>query len=286
MTSRLDRREFLAGALTAPWLVHLGTGRADAAGEAEKCKFFFIVAADPQLFWGPLELWEKAVEHVNRLKPTFLVVCGDLVQEPGNDEQARAYLETAGKLDESIRLYNVAGNHDVHARPTAESLAWYEKHFGKPWYSFTHGGSLFIVLESNVLNQPQQAPEMADGQMAWLKETLAAAGEKKYEHIFVFKHYPICLQRADEKDHYFNVPRPRREELLALFHKHGVRAVFSGHYHRNAYAKDGSLELVTTSSCGKPLGKDPTGFRIVRVFADRIEHTYYGYDQMPQKVDG
>lgn len=140
-----------------------------------------------------------------------------------------------------------------------------------------------IVLESNLLNQPEGAAEMAARQMAWLKETLAGAEKKKYVHKFVFKHFPLCLTKVDEPDQYFNVPRPRRDELLALFHKHQVTAVFSGHYHRNAYVKDGPLELITTSSCGKPLGNDPTGFRVVRVFADRIEHRYFGYEEMPKE---
>ena len=126
---------------------------------------------------------------------------------------------------------------------------------------------------------------MAERQTAWLEKTLEGASEERFNHVIVFKHFPLCLHRVDEPDGYFNVPGPRRRELLDLFHKHGVRAVFSGHYHRNAYAKDGELELVTTSSCGKPLGTDPTGFRIVKVFGDHIEHRYCGFEEMPEKVD-
>jgi 3',5'-cyclic AMP phosphodiesterase CpdA len=275
----------VAGALAAPWLVDRWSSRTDCQETDQRFPFFFIVAADPQLFWGPVKLWETAVAHANRLKPSFMVVCGDLVQEPGSDEQAQAYLQVAAKLDKSIPLVNVAGNHDVGAPPTPESLAWFEKHFGKPWRSFTHAGCLCIVLESDVLSKPEKAPKIAEQQMAWLRKTLQDAGPKKPAHIMVFEHHSLCLQRVDEPDGYFNLPRPLRQELLELFHKHGVRAVFSGHYHRNAYVKDGELELITTSSLGKPLGKDPTGFRIVKVFADRIEHRYYGYDQMPQQVD-
>jgi 3',5'-cyclic AMP phosphodiesterase CpdA len=283
MTARLDRRAFLAGSLTVPWLAHPIGKRAEAAETSEECRFYFVVAADPQLFWGPKELWQKAIDEVNRLRPAFLVVCGDLIQDPGNEEQAKAYLEVAGKLDESIPLHNVAGNHDVHKQPTPQSLGWYEKHFGKPWYSFTHAGCLGIVLESDVLNQPAGAPEMAERQMDWLRKTLEAASEKPFDHIFVFQHHPLCLKQVDEPDGYFNVPEARRKELLDLFHKHGVRAVFSGHYHRNAHVKDGQIELITTSSLGKPLGKDPVGLRIVKVFADRIEHRYYGYEELPDK---
>ncbi|MBN1853652.1 MAG: metallophosphoesterase [Pirellulales bacterium] len=284
MMVRFNRREFIAASAMGPWLVSSSARKAQAGESNATDSFFFIVAADPQLFWGPVELWQKAIDQTNRLKPAFLVVCGDLVQDPGNEEQAKAYLEVAKSLDHNVPLYHLAGNHDVQNQPTRETLAWYEKHFGKLWYSFTYGNCLFVVLESDILNDPSGAPEMADRQMQWLRKILAQAEEKKYNHKIVFKHYPLCIKEVDEPDHYFAVPLPRRKELLQLFHEYHVTAVFSGHYHRNAYVRDGDLELITTSSLGKPLGDDPTGLRIVKVFPDRIEHAYYGFDDLPENA--
>ena len=298
MGHRLNRRGFLqtvaAGAATAalPGAILA----ADAAGKRGG-SFFFLQMADPQLFWGPTALWEKAIDHANRLKPAFVVVCGDLLNRDGNPaklepekdrQRAKAYLDAAAKLDKDIPLYNVAGNHDVCNTPTPETLGWYRERFGKLWYSFTHGESLFLVLESDLIKAPAGAADAAKQQMQWLKTTLADAGkkkgQKKYRHKIVFMHHPMCLKAADEKSAYFNVPLDRRRELLKLFGDHGVGAVFSGHYHRNAYVKDGKIELVTSASTGKPLGKDPVGFRIVRVFADRIEHKYYGYADLPDRA--
>ena len=34
-----------------------------------------------------------------------------------------------------------------------------------------------------------------------------------------------------------------------------MKHLFSGHYHRNALARDGDLEAVTTGPVGKPLGE-------------------------------
>ena len=95
----------------------------------------------------------------------------------------------------------------------------------------------------------------------------------------------MCLKSADEKTQYFNIPKPIRTGLLRQFHDAGVRAVFCGHYHRNAYVKDGKMELITTSSCGAALGKDPLGFRIVKVYPDRIEHEYFAFEKLPGRVD-
>ena len=64
-----------------------------------------------------------------------------------------------------------------------------------------------------------------------------------------------------------------------------MTAVFAGHLHRNSEAAAGTLQVIATSAVGKPLGKDPSGFRVVKVYADRIEHAYYALDAVPERID-
>ena len=246
--------------------------------------FFFIQMADPQLPWGPAELWEKAVGEANRLRPAFVVVTGDLTHPTGDTKMTKQYLDIAAKLDTSIPLYNVAGNHDVGNKPTPESLAYYRKHYGKCWYSFEHHRSLFVVLESDLMRAGDGAPEAARQQMTWLRRTLADSDGKGYRHKMVFMHHPVAVVDMEQWTGW-GLPKPFRQEFVKLLQAHGVRAVFSGHFHRNAYTKAGDLELVTTASSGKPLGSDPPGFRIIKVYPDRIEHAYYIYDKMPAAVE-
>jgi 3',5'-cyclic AMP phosphodiesterase CpdA len=262
--------------------------------------YFYIVAADPQLLWKQKDnsLWRKTISHVNRLQPDFMIVCGDLIQADNSatawentetvkkyDELARQYLSAVEEdLKPEISLYNVAGNHDVSLQPTEKSLKWYEQKFGKAWYSFEHKNSLFVVLESNLLRDGEGAPAAADRQLDWLKQTLKESKNKSFDHKTAYMHHPLCIHSVDEKDQYFNVPQPRRAELLKMFHDHGFRAVFCGHYHQNAYVKDGDLELITTSSCCVPLGKDKKGFRVVKVYGDRIEHEYFEFENLPEKI--
>lgn len=297
-------------ARTAPWLfvAALVAGcLSPAAAQQDKttktdapAPYFYIQAADPQLFFKQKDdrNWRRTVALVNKLKPDFLIVCGDLIQadnsaakwkKPGEiatyEKLAKTYLAGAARLDKSIPLRNVAGNHDVSLQPTPETIAWYEKRFGKAWYAFEHKRSLFIVLESNLIRDPKGASALAKKQMDWLAKTLKEARPKTYIHKTVYMHHPMCLKTVNEKTQYFNIPREIRANLLKQFHEHGVRAVFCGHYHRNAYVKDGDLELITTSSCGAALGKDPLGFRIVKVYADRIEHKYYAFDDIPVQVE-
>jgi len=255
--------------------------------------YFFIQMADPQLYWGSVASWKQAIACANALKPAFVVVCGDLLNCHGSvakrdykkDEQrAKDYLEATASLDKNIGLYNLAGNHDVCNTPTPETLEWYTKRFGKLWYTFSHAGDFFMAMESDLVKNPSGAPKVARQQTEWIKKTLLSPAVKKTRHRIVFMHHPMCIKTPDEPQQYFNLPPEARAELLKMFARAGVRAVFSGHYHGNLYAKSGDIELVTTSSTGKALHKDPLGFRIVKVYPDRIEHKYYGYQALPKKV--
>ena len=71
---------------------------------------------------------------------------------------------------------------------------------------------------------------------------------------------------------------------MDIFRAAGVRYIFAGHYHRNAFAKDQDIEMVTTGPVGKPLGKDSSGFRIIRVQGNQISHQYYTLDSIPAQV--
>ena len=57
----------------------------------------------------------------------------------------------------------------------------------------------------------------------------------KAKHILMFQHHPLFLAKEDEPDQYFNIPLERRTPLLDQLKEADVRAVFAGHYHRNAY---------------------------------------------------
>jgi serine/threonine-protein phosphatase CPPED1 len=259
--------------------------------------FFFIQLADTQFgMFNADQSWEqetdlftRAVMHINRLKPRFAIVCGDLVNQPPPGPafvpQVREFQRIARQVDPAIPLVCVCGNHDVGNRPTPASLAAYRKEFGDDRFSFWAGGVCCIVLNSSLYSDPSAAPEEQERQHAWLRDELAAARRAGPKHLLVFQHHPWFLAKPDDPDQYFTIPRVRRGPALELLREAGVRAVFAGHYHRNAHGADGPMEMVTTGPVGKPLGKDPSGLRIVKVYADRLEHAYHGLDSVPQTVE-
>jgi len=255
--------------------------------------FFFIQLSDPQLgmfsnnreFAQDAANFEFAVAAVNRLKPAFVVITGDLVNKPGDAAQIAEYRRIVATISPSIPVYNIAGNHDVENVPNPASLAAYEKVFGPDRFTFRHGGMVGIVLNSSVIHSPQDSAAQLAAQDGWLRTELAKARAEKPRHIVVFQHHPWFIANAGEADQYFNIPIARRAAYLALFREFGVRYLFCGHYHRNAEARDGAIENITSGPVGKPLGGAKSGLRVAIVRDDLIEHRYYELGDLPVAVE-
>jgi len=254
---------------------------------------FFIILADPQMgmFSGNRDTVQEqanlafVVSSINRLKPAFVVVCGDLVNRGGDREQTDQYKRIMRQIDPGIPAYNVAGNHDVGNQPTAITLAQYRKGFGPDYYSFDSGDIRGIVLDSNLIASPQGVPEESEAQERWLVKELQRARKDGVKHVFVFQHIPYFLERPDEPDQYFNIPKAVRRHYLDLFQEYGVSYVFAGHYHRNASGHDGDLQMVTTGAVGVPMGGSQSGFRIVRLAPGVVQSEYYDLGSLPRVID-
>jgi hypothetical protein len=249
----------------------------------------FIQMSDPQFgmfsknqaFDHETANFEYAIATANRLKPAFVVVTGDLINESGNAAQAAEYRRIAARLDPRIRLFSLPGNHDVGNEPTPQSLATYRQRFGPDYYTFRVGDIAGIVLNSNLEKAPQNVPEEAARMEQWLRTELAKARKDGVKHLIVFQHIPFFLADPNEEDQYFNIPSETRRRYLGMLHEYGVRQVFAGHYHRNAWALDGDLEMVTSGPVGMPLGGGKSGLRIVTVADTGVTHAYYDFGDVP-----
>lgn len=270
--------------------------------------FYFIQAADPQL--GLMKSWRindndsggdewdeevvltmQAVDAVNKLRPRprFMVLCGDLVHAmpdtPFREGQERDLKAALRGTDPSIPLVFVSGNHDLGNTPTPRTLEQYCSAWGNDYFSFWVGGVLCLVLNSQLFYDASACPHLQEAQDTWLEEQLSKASsmEPKPKHILVFQHIPLYLKSPDEEDDYFNLQRIIRKNLLYRFKRAGVKAVFSGHYHRNAGGCHGGLDMVVSSAIGCQLGEDTHGLRVVVVTADSVVHRYYSLEQLTEQ---
>jgi len=257
-------------------------GTAFAQKKIPNAPWFFIQLTDPQFgmfesnksFEKETILYESAVAKINSLNPDFVVITGDFVHDPNSVSQINEFRRITAKINTRIPVYYTPGNHDIGQTPDKESLKKYKKNYGSDKFSFEHKGSSFIGFNSGLIKAMLEKPEQK--QYNWLVKKLNES--QGSSHIILFCHYPFFNKTVDEPTAYSNINLEYRKKYLDLFNSKKVDAVFSGHYHNNSISTFGKMQLVTTSALGKPLGKAPSGMRIVKVYSDRIEHEYFGLD--------
>ena len=251
---------------------------------------FFVQASDPQFgmftnnkdFKQETANWEFEIANINRLHPAFLVVTGDLTNKAGDADQIAEYKRINRELDPTIHLYSVPGNHDQTNDPTPETVAAYRKNHGPDYYSFKEPGLYGIVLNSTLFKAPGHVADEEAKQLQWLEAELPKA-QASGAVIAAFMHHPLFIAKADEPAGE-NLPPEIRARLLALFHQYGVHYVFAGHLHHNAESEGGDLEIFVTSASGRPIGNDPSGFRIAEVTDTKIANKFYGLGLIPNQL--
>lgn len=264
-----------------------------AAFAANNAPFFFIQLADTQMGFTNKNVdmipeianFSKAVEHINRLKPAFVLISGDLVNTAHNPKQIRAFWSIAKTISPDVPLYLVPGNHDVTNTPTADDIRSYTKLMGKDHYSFSYNGSEFVIIDSCLISDKSDNG-LRDAQLKWFETELAAARARNPAHIFVCDHHPWFLKDPQEPSKYENVPLAHRGVYLDLMNRYGVEYALSGHLHHELIGHDRDLTLLADGPVSKSTAKPPVvGLRIVRVYKDRVERQFYGLDKVPEQAN-
>lgn len=243
-------------------------------------------------FENETALFSSAIERAIEVDPDFVVVCGDMINTPGAANEVAAVKRISSGLPSTIPIFWTPGNHDVcvdTVQPTDESIETYRADFGDDYYSFEQGDSTFIVLDTCVLQRPENVLGELDRQMKFVESSLNSARSRGAKHIVAFTHHPLFLDHAEEPDEdlpfapsppnqkpgYWTIPLERRMPLIELFRQYDVEAVFSGHWHRNHYTRDGDMLMISTGAVGYPLGDDPSGYRVVELSEAGVQHTYH-----------
>lgn len=205
----------------------------------------FVVWGDSQLENAPI--FERIVQETELLKPALVLQVGDLII--GYTADADKIRDQWSRFRHQIApltapYYPVAGNHDVTTTPM---IPIFKEEWGleRTYYSFRHGHSHFIILDTSL-----------GGKTDWLppegREWLAAELErnKTARHIFLAMHSPLHLNADSDW-------QPLHELLV----RHPVRAVFTGHYHvYDSRVRDGIHYFCLNSSGTMPFVNHLAGF--------------------------
>jgi predicted phosphodiesterase len=262
------RREFLKAA---------GMGVAAIAMPSCALKnqtFTFAQVCDTQLGFGgyehDLKSFRQAVKHINALKTDFVVICGDLVDNP--DEKSFADFNKV-KAGFNMPCYCAAGNHDIGSKLPLVSLPIYRKVVDKDYYSFEYRKHTFVIVNTQLWKTPVKGE--SEKQDSWLEATLEAASNRR-DRIFVVGHHPLFIAKPDEIEEYYNLPVAKRKILLNLFEKYGVVTVLGGHTHNLLINEYKGIQLVNAETLSKNFDKRPLGFRVWHIGDARpFKHEFF-----------
>ena len=259
------------------------------AGSCSQRTFTFVQMTDPQIGFRDKtagyvksdSLFTVAVKQVNELKPSCLIITGDLVNDQRDALQDSIYRANRAKI--KVPMYEIPGNHDI--RPwTPENHSNYLALRGYDRFSFKYKGCAFIGIDSNCIvdssdedrggdvkispTDKAAAAQAEAGQLEWLKQELRKARRCRY--TFVFMHCPVILKDIDEENGYFNFPKKKRANYIALFKEYGVDVVFAGHTHMEYDTTAEGIRFVTAGPVGSPLGRGYSGYELVKVSKDSV----------------
>lgn len=288
----------------------------------------FVQLADPQ--FGMLHFdksWKEeeamlrlAVQHVNRLKPRFLLISGDLSNAfPSGPEaapeaarrQIASFKEVMQDLDSEIPIVMQPGNHDIGQAPLPADVQAYTGHFGDDYFSFWVGGVFYLNINSQYYMDAAHTQELRQDQDRWIASELART---KAHHIVILSHVPPFVGHEEEPQGWATWEPEPRKRILAAAEAAQAKIWFSGHLHGNAttHTRHG-MEIVVTSSCAStinwiqdaprvataerpdfkaavgapPVIADPhhSGLRIVRVRKRGFQHRWLALADVPESLE-
>lgn len=182
-----------------------------------------------------------------------LLLLGDLVYPDGDLDMLDETIVDpfAPLLDEDVTLLPVLGNHDYQ---NGESTA-IMKRLGRDstWFAHEEGPVLFVVLDSNIVDDPAQT--------RWLEQTLDASAKT---WTIVAMHHPAYSAGVHGSD--LRV----REEWSAVFSRYGVDLVLAGHDHD--YQRSEVINGVVYVVSGAGAKTRPTGDSDVTAFSASTLH--------------
>lgn len=190
----------------------------------------------------------RVVRAILRLprKPWLALHTGDLVGDGRKKDDWDQFFDIEGPLLATVPFYPCAGNHEH------ESEYYYDTFpiphgggpHGKAWYSFTFGGAMFVVLNSQIDLRPQRR---------FLDEKLSEADQRGIKWRFLIWHEPP----------YSSGSHGGNEQVAKtwgpVIDQHPVTAVFCGHDHAYEHSVKNGVHYIVTGGGGAP--RYPVGLK-------------------------
>lgn len=247
-----------------------------------------------------VEGFSAAIDTLNKLAPDFVITGGDLIMDALGQSYDRAgqlydlYQKASERFQ--VPVYNTMGNHEIFGIYSKKSGVspdhpeygekMYDNRLGKRFYSFSHKGWLFIILDSvDDTGEDSYIGKVSEDQLEWLKSLLAETDT--LIPIAVSVHIPLLttflqytygpLECNSE-----TLVVTNAHEVLDLFRGHNLKLVLQGHTH---YLEDvfvDGIHFVSGGAVSARWWKGPNrgleeGFLMVHLNGEDISWDYMDY---------
>lgn len=206
-----------------------------------RAKFNFVVFGDTRTRH---DVHRKVIEAVLKVKPDFVLHTGDLVSDGRQSAQWPVFFSIEGDLLRRAAFFPAIGNHE---RNDPQFYDFFDVR--QAYYSFDWGSCHFVILNSdlgNVAGTSEEKQAFWEEQTRWLENDLRKSRAADFRFV-AFHHPPFTAVKRRQGGNQHVV------ELLPLFEKYKVTAVFNGHDHNYQHHVKNGVHYVVTGGGGAPL---------------------------------
>jgi UDP-2,3-diacylglucosamine pyrophosphatase LpxH len=215
-----------------------------------------------------LKKFGEAAKQFEKDKADFFIELGDLIDNADSVELDKEYLKRIAREFAATggKYYFVLGNHCVWNLTKPEFLEIVDRK--DAFYSFDAADCHFVVLDACFRNDgvpySRKNSKWTDANIpAAQSEWLRADLQKTSHECIVFVH-----QRLDVDDDY---AVKNAADIRRIFEQSGkVKAVFQGHYHRNAYKEIGGIHYCTLAAMVDGTGEEQNAYSLLEIFPGNV----------------
>ncbi|MGE4490449.1 MAG: metallophosphoesterase [Kiritimatiellales bacterium] len=243
----------------------LQTGWFAFAGES----VCFVQLTDTHFGQGDhFERGAAAVEAINALPMdvSFVVITGDIMHDCiADSNQVNRVFQTLEKL--KMPVYFVPGNHDLLKKAPEATVGVFTNRFGPLVSSAEYGGVDFMFVCTAPLSRGFQIPGYDP-----ICELDAVLSDRP---AVVFHHIPSADDFYSNRMHDGWGRTDAGREWSAVLNRHNVKAVITGHFHRDELHWIGEVPLFVGPPLSGRLGRQ-AAFRIYECRDGQLEYwTHY-----------
>ena len=202
---------------------------------------------------GSEERIGKIINAVNELpmKIECVVHTGDITQEKlENDSTVSNVIALFDQFDSPIHF--LPGNHDIFRQRYKETKQAYLNHFGSLTTYREYQGVVFFLIFTEPL--AQSIPDDSYNPLLELEAGLKRAGGKP---VIVFHHTPSVEDFYRNKMH-AGWKKEIQNQWVELLNQHNVKAVITGHFHRDEHHWLGNVPLYVCAPVSAYWGRQLT----------------------------